>query len=549
MNKGSGFGRSLITGVIMDIILYNGKVHSMAGFDAEAVAIEGGRITAVGSSDEVLAMKTEGTRLVDLEGRCVLPGFTDTHMHIVITGLFARQIDLTPARSLDDIIRMGREYVEKTELHEGDWIVGYGFDHSKFDVPVLPDRKTADAISTEYPVILDRICGHVGAVNSKAIEIAGYTEESEIHGGRFGKYEDGSLNGILEETALEDLKKHMTRLGKSKVKTILKETGALFASAGLTAVHSDDVGPEGTTWENLKAATEELEADNAAVIRIFEEWEAPNPKALESSVLKQRWRTCEGMDFLKVCNVKILSDGSLGACSAYMREPYCGSDSRGIAVYTQDEIDDIVSACHRNNLQVACHAIGDGGCEMFVNAVEKAQKECPKDLRHRVVHCECGDDALYARMGRLKMGADAQPAFVPSDAKYLDERWGKRAAKSCAWKSLLENGVHVGGGSDCPVESFSPIYGIHCAVNRPYTHDCQGTFYPEECLSVKQAVEMYTVTPAWLSKSEKDLGTVEKGKMADLVVLDRDIFTVPKDEIKEIKVCMTIVDGRVSYEA
>ena len=208
----------------------------------------------------------------------------------------------------------------------------------------------------------------------------------------------------------------------------------------------------------------------------------------------------------------------------------------------------MVALCHAAGLQVACHAIGDGACEAFVNAVEKAMIRDPKPLCHRVVHCQFGDEALYRRMAALGMGADIQPAFVPSDAPLLPSRVGaERAKTSYAWKTLLDLGVVLGGGSDTPVEDLSPLWGIHCAVNRPASHTDNTPFLPEQALTVEEAVALYTTGPARLAGAEQDLGTLEAGKWADLVVLDQDIFTVPKETIKDIPVALTMVGGRVSF--
>lgn len=535
----------------MDTIFYNGVVHTMAGFDATAVAIQNGRLAMVGDDGAVLALGTEETQMVDLEGRCVLPGLVDSHMHIVQTGIVYAQLDLRGVKSSDEIVARGREFLRLHghELGPDEWVMGYGFDHNAFDPPVLPHRTTADAISTERPVLLHRVCGHVGVGNGLALALAGYDETTVIPGGELEKDVDGKLTGVIHQAALDRIKHSVPGLGADRVVQILKDTGGKMAASGLTGVHSDDVGPEGTTWAALKEAVERLERDGGCPVRIWEEWEAPDVDALRKTVLAQPWRSFQGGDCLKVCNVKLISDGSLGARTAFLRADYRDAPGdRGIAVYTQEAMDEIVAACHEENLQVACHAIGDGACERFVNAVEKVMRADPKPLRHRVVHCQFGDEGLYRRMAGLGMGADVQPAFVPTDAPVTPARVGDRAGSSYAWKTLLDVGVHVGGGSDSPVEDFSPLWGIHCAVNRPAAHGDGAPFLPEQRLTVEEAVRLYTVEPAVLSDSLSELGTLEAGKLADLVVLERDIFAVPKAEIKDIPVALTMVGGRVTFD-
>ena len=185
---------------------------------------------------------------------------------------------------------------------------------------------------------------------------------------------------------------------------------------------------------------------------------------------------------------------------------------------------------------------------MFVNAVEKAMRDDPKPLCHRVVHCQFGDEALYRRMASLGMGADVQPPFVPTDAPVTPSRMGERTKESYAWKTLLDLGVKLGGGSDSPVEPFEPLWGIHCAVNRPRAQDDDTPFLPDQRLTVQEATALYTTGPAYLAGAERDLGTLEAGKLADLVVLDRDLFAVPEKEIKDIPVYMTMVGGRLTFD-
>lgn len=534
----------------MDTIFYHGIVHTMAGRTVSALAVQGDRIAMVGSDEAVLALADEHTRCIDLKGRCILPGFVDTHMHMVMVGEGLQQLDLRGVRSLDEIVARGRAYVATHPLAEDEWIVGYGFDHNLFDPPVLPDGKTAEAISSDHPVILDRVCGHVGAGNAKALALAGFDENTVVPGGQLDRGADGKLNGIIWESALDKLKQVRPRLTQAQVEVLVEQTGKTLAASGLTGVHSDDVGPAGggVEWVDLKAAFDALEARGALSVRLWEEWEAARPAVFRQELLSQPLRSFQGSDWLKVGNVKLISDGSLGARTAFLREDYSDDPgNRGIAVYTQAEMDEMVALCHENDLQVACHAIGDGATASFVEAVAKAQARDPKPLCHRVVHCQFGDQALYERMASLGMGADVQPAFIPSDAPLTPSRMGARTAQSYAWKTLLDLGVVVGGGSDSPVEDYAPLWGIHCAVNRPSGPEDATPFLPDQALTVEEAVSLYTVNAAKLVHAEADLGTLEAGKLADLVVLDRDIFTVPSQEIKDLAVCLTMAGGKITH--
>lgn len=529
----------------MDTIFYNGIIRTMAGFTATALAVQKGRIAMVGSDSDILPWATEDTNLIDLAGKTVLPGFVDSHMHILHTGMLLRKLDLRGVSCVEEIIARGRNFLDTHTLAPGEWVVGYGFNQNTFPVAELPDGAIAEAISTEHPVLLDRICGHVGAANKKALALAGYDETTVIPGGDLEKTSDGTLNGIVHEAALDQLKASIPRTPQGQLEDILAETGAMFARTGLTAIHSDDMGPEGTSWENLRGAVDNLIARDAMEVRIWQEWETPRPQQLQE-VIDMGIATGWGNEWFRIANIKLIGDGSLGARTAYLRAPYDDDPSScGIPVYTDEELEEMVALCHNANLQVACHGIGDGICHQFVTAVEKVMTADPKPLCHRLVHCQIGDEPLYRRMAAVGMGADIQPPFTYTDAPLVAPRLGARAPMCYAWKTLLDCGVVLAGGSDSPVEDYAPLWGIHCAVNR-ITEDGE-TWMPEQCLTVEEAVALYTSAPAKMMGDSQNSGTLEAGKWADLVVLSRDIFTIDPKTIKDTAVELTMVGGRISY--
>ena len=531
----------------MDQILLNGNIHTMAGRTVEALAIQGGRIAWAGSAQGALALQTADTKVMDLGGRCVLPGFCDSHMHMLLCGVGFHRLDLRGVRSPEELTERGRAYLQERQIPPGEWVIGYGFDHNLFADPQLPDGRVAEAISAVHPVLLDRVCGHVGTANFLALRIAGYTPQTVIPGGELDRDETGALTGVIRETALDRMKTCIPRLSQAQVEELLREAGDRFAACGITSVHSDDLGPEGTDWDTLSAAMEALEARGELRVRIFEEWEAARKETLQP-LIDKGFHTGWGRDTLRVCNIKLITDGSLGARTAYLKEDYSDDPgNRGIPVYTQKELDELTALCHKAGLQVAFHAIGDGALEQCVTAVERAMAEAPKPLRHRIVHCQIGSEALYRRMAALGMGADVQPPFTVTDGPHVVPRLGEeRAGEAYAWKTLLDRGVLVGGGSDSPVEDYAPLWGIYCAVTRS---DGQGApaWMPEQRLSVEEALSLYTRNGALLAHQETHLGTLEAGKLADLVVLDQDIFTVAPEEIAKTRVLLTMMGGRETF--
>lgn len=531
----------------MDSIFHSGTIHTLAGITASAVAVNGGRIVAVGSDNEIMPLANSKTKLHNLNGKCMVPGFNDSHCHLLLTGITARQLDLRGVTSVEEIVERGRRYIADRNPAPGQWIVGSGFNHNHFTTPRIPTKDDADAISTQHPILLDRVCGHIGTLNSAGLAALSYHEQTSFEGGVLDKDENGKLNGILREVALDTCKMNIPMPEKDEVKEILAEMMHTANSMGVTSVQSDDLW--GAKLDTLMAAFDELEAENKCTVRVWEEVQAPRMKQLDD-FLQRGLRTGDGTDFFKIGNIKLLVDGSLGARTAYMREPYSDSaGDHGVPVYTDEALEEIVLRAHSQGMQIAFHSIGDGALEQCITAVEKAMEQYPNNLRHRIVHCQFGDEAQYARMKKAGICADIQPPFVSTDYPIVEARVGSQRAKSSyAWKTLLDMGVHIGGGSDSPVETIDPIWGIYTAVTRLDSDGSpKGGWNPEQCLTAEEALNLYTKGSAYMSFEESSKGTIEAGKLADFAVLDKDILTVPASEIKNIKVMMTVVGGTICH--
>ena len=531
-----------------DMVLYNGQIHTMVSDSVvSATAVKDGRIVAVGTDAEILALCGEDTEKIDLAGDCTLPGFNDSHCHLRLTGEGFSKLDLRGVTSREEIVARGREYMHATPLKEGEWVVGYGFDHNLFPDGALPDIETAQAISDTVPVILDRVCGHVGAVNRPALRIAGFDELTHIPGGVLDKDLSGKLNGILREAALDRIK---GLIKKPDIETVMSQLRAVMAelnSLGVTSAQSDDL--EGSDLDTLLEAFNTLEANGDMTLRVFEEVQAARIPVLEL-FLSRGLRTGDGSEWFKIGNIKMLTDGSLGARTAWLREDYSDDPgNRGVPVYTQEELDEMVLRAHQAGMQVAFHAIGDGAIDCCVSAVEKAQAAEPKKMRHRIVHCQFADKELFQRMAAAGMAADVQPAFVASDSPLTASRIGdSHNICAYAWNTMRESGVHIAGGSDSPVELPDPLWGIYCAVTRQ-NRDGQpeGGWRPSERLNIMEAVRLYTTGGAYVSFEENEKGTIESGKMADFAVLSKDIFSIPPRELLNTCVLRTIVGGKTCY--
>ena len=549
---------------------------------AEAMLIDGDTITAVGNDAEILAQirgisagtDSDAVTTVDLAGRCVLPAFNDSHCHLLATGLNEVRLDLRGVRSCEEIVARGRAYLASAALAPDDWIVGYGFDQNLFDDKRLPDRSTAEAISPDRPVFLDRVCGHVGAVNRAALAIAGYDENTVITGGVLARDENGKLNGILKEAALDKMRRLIPQPSPAMLEAALLHAMRNANRFGLASVQTDDL--ESTALDSVIALYHKLEAEGRLTLRIYEEIQQPRVPQLQS-FLDRGLRTGDGDDFFRVGNIKLLTDGSLGARTAYMRDPYADApETAGVAVYTQDSLNEVVSLAHRNGMQVAFHAIGDGAIEQVVRSVEYAnrtegkariglmpeneiypkkdstlkQTSSPSSHRHRIVHCQFIGEDLLARIKEAGLCADIQPPFTASDYPIVDARVGaERSDWSYVWRTMAETGIPLGGGSDSPVETMNPIWGIDCAVNRTdLTHLPEDGWHASQCLTVPQAISLYTRGSAYTEFSEHRKGQIAEGMLADFIVLSEDIFEVETRRIRDIQVTETYVGGRPVLE-
>lgn len=545
---------------------------------AEAMLIDGDTITAVGSDAEILAQIREissGTgsdavTTVDLAGRCVLPAFNDSHCHLLATGLNEVRLDLRGVRSCEEIVARGRAYLSSASLSADDWIVGYGFDQNLFEDKRLPDRLTAEAISSDHPVFLDRVCGHVGAVNRAALQIAGFDENTVIIGGVLARDENGKLNGILKEAALDGMRRLITEPSPAMLEAALLHAMQDANRFGLASVQTDDL--ENASLDTVLAVYHKLETEGRLTLRIYEEIQQPRVPQLQE-FLARRLRTGDGDDFFRIGNIKLLTDGSLGARTAYMRQPYADApETAGVAVYTQDALNEVVALAHRNGMQVAFHAIGDGAIEQVINSVEyagKAEVKASASLsdekishseahaytaaashRHRIVHCQFIGEDLLARIKDAGLCADIQPPFTASDYPIVDARVGvERSDWSYVWRTMAEVGIPLGGGSDSPVETMNPIWGIDCAVNRTdLTHLPVKGWHASQCLTVPQAISLYTRGSAYTEFSEHRKGQIAEGMLADFIVLSEDIFEVETRRIRDIQVLETYVGGRPVLE-
>jgi predicted amidohydrolase YtcJ len=527
-----------------NLLLLHGDVYT---FDpavprAQAVAIRGNRIAALGMGEELRGLVDhEDWQIVDLGGRAVLPGFTDCHLHLLRYALGLVDLRLYDMRAKRELLAAVAE--RAGTMKPGEWLRGLGWSDADWEPGERPSREDLDRAAPENPVNLAKKDGHTHWVNSLALRLAGIDAQTpDPAGGRIEKEEStGQPTGILRETAIDLFHERVPAPDRELRQQVLRKAVSNLQRLGLTGVH--DCGLDGP--ESL-SDFQELLAGGELGMRIL--WMIPADRLQET--LRLGLRSGFGNDHVRVGPVKLFADGSLGSQSAEMLAPLEGpGENWGIAVTAQRELEDLIRCAADGGIASAVHAIGDGANRRVLDAFERqGRRGETTSLRHRIEHAQLLDPADVPRVKQLGVTASMQPIHAVSDMFLADRYWGERARWSYAWKSLLEAGATLAFGSDAPVESPDPLLGIHAAVTRQRASgEPEGGWYPEQRLSVADAVRAYTLGAAYSSGEEHERGSISVGKLADLVVLSQDIFQVPPAEILEAGVVATVLNGEFVY--
>ena len=499
----------------------------------QALAVEHGRISKLGTSQEILSSARRDSQIWDLKGATVLPGFTDCHTHLVSYGIELFGADLRKTTSLTQVQDVLRNQAQRTRV--GGWVLGYGWDQEKLDEHRFPNRLDLDAAVSDRPVCIFRICEHICVVNSVALQLANITRVTTPPiGGVIDRHDEtGEPTGVLGENAMGLVLSHIPALDDRELRKAIALAMRKAVSAGLTSIHCIVDQPQHVRVLQTMNRAGELHA--RIYLLIPDDWVS---RAGEIGI-----STGFGDDMLRIQAVKIFTDGSLGARTAALESAYSDApDTYGILIHSQDELNSIVESASRNGFQVAIHAIGDRAIAMALTAIENARLAVPHSdkLRHRIEHASVLNPDLIKRIKRARVIASVQPHFIPSDP-WVPARVGRERAKFVyALRSLMNSGATVVGGSDCPVERIDPLEGISAAVTSA-TKD-----YGER-VEARDALEMFTKSAAYATHEENLKGTIHEGKMADLVVLDHDPLQVSPEEIRRIRVLATVVGGRVAY--
>ncbi|MBU3145139.1 amidohydrolase [Clostridium sp. CF012] len=532
----------------ISLILINGKIHTLDGKIFESMAVAKDRIVKLGLTSVIKSMATSVTHKIDLKGKSLFPGFNDSHLHLQIRGADKDSVNLSDSRSLQDIIEKGKQFIIFTNKNSGEWLHGYGWNQNNFDVKSFPTRDDLDKISTVHPIVFSRTCHHIGVMNSIAIKLTNINNDTAIKGGSFDKDKNGIINGIFREGAVDFVYNQIPKATISQIKNNISIAMEEALRFGVTSLQTSDLH-NGIKFEEMYEAYMSLKDQGRLKARISQQLFLPDKTKL-LSFLDKGFKPNAGDNYFRLGPVKLLTDGSLGARTAALIEDYSDDPgNKGVLTYFQTELDEMVDIAHQNGFQITLHAIGDAAVKSSVEAIEKAFALKAINYRHRINHCQIGNIELFERMAKCGLVADIQPVFVSSDWSMVEGRVGKsRVQTSYAWKSMTKAGIRLAGGTDSPVESLNPMYGIYAAVTRKgLDGNPSSGWLPDEKLSVQEALELYTKGSAYATYEENEKGTLTEGKLADMVVLSENPLEVPRDNIKDIEVLTTIVGGNIVY--
>jgi predicted amidohydrolase YtcJ len=525
-----------------DLVLFNGRLYTMderlplAG----AVAARDGRIVAVGDDAEVLALAGPDTERWNLCGRTILPGFTDAHMHLVSYGLSLTQVQLNGLTSRQEAVARVAERACVTE--PGEWIRGWGWNRNLWPGTRFPSRRDLDPVTPHNPVYLVSKDGHAAWVNSLALERAGVTRETpDPPGAQFERDSStGELTGVLKEgAALGMIEEAAGPVSLERKKEAITRAAQRLHSLGIVGVHTPEQAHDLTALQEVWLSGE---LDLRVNVMIAHDY-------LENA-LQMGLRGGLGDEFLRLGAIKVFADGSLGTRSADMFAPYEGElHNKGIEVTGSERMRQLVADCTAGGWNVAIHAIGDRANCRVLDALEEYWREWShRGLRPRIEHVQLVSPQDMPRLATMGVIASMQPIHCTSDMIMAERHWGARCSGAYAWRSLLESGAVLAFGSDAPVEDPNVLQGLFAAATRQHEDGTPpGGWYPEQCLSVPQAVYAYTLGAAFASGEERIKGSLTVGKQADMVVLSQDIFAVPVQEILGTRVEATILAGEAVY--
>ena len=527
-----------------NLVFTNGRFFTMdpARSFVSAVAIRGDRILATGSDSEILPLLAPGGEWIDLAGRGATPGLVDAHVHFQWFSLNLQRLDLFEVPTKAEAIR--RVALATGELEEGKWLQGRGWSQDLWPDRAFPTAADLDAVSGQAPVFLNHKSGHAAWVNSRALRLAGITDSTpDPAGGAIQRDASGQPTGILFETAMDLVRTHIPPATQNEIITAMQQGQAYCWQAGLTGVHDFD-------GRDCFTALQTLHEIGELGLRVIKNI----PVYRLEHALGVGLRSGFGDDWLRIGGVKIFADGALGPRTAHMIAPYEGEpQNRGIAVTDKEEMMALAGRASAHGLSVTVHAIGDRANHDVLDVVAAIRQEEADSgrmrLRHRIEHVQLLHPQDSDRLAALDIIASMQPTHATSDMDMADRYWGDRARLSYAWRTMLDTGAVLVFGSDSPIEAIDPLPGLYAAVTRSRkgSDPEQDSWYPEQRLTLEEAVHAFTRAAAYTAGREAHLGTITPGKLADITFYDRDLFAVDPAGLADTQIAATLIGGQFKY--
>jgi len=527
-----------------NVILKNGNFYIGEEFFYGSLAVENEAIKEMGTLEE-LQNKYPASGIIDLEGKTVFPGFIDSHIHLVQTGFLKVNLDLSPVRSIKELKELISADVKNKK--PGEWVIGSSFDDNKFKDNKVPDKFDLDEVAPDNPVFIIRVCTHLMVANSKALSLAGIDEKTEApEGGKIDRDEKGQATGILRRNA-GDLIYSIIYADTGMIKKAIKAAFEYLKENGITTAHSMAIGVK-----NYRHYSKIIDAYREAL----KEGNYPTRVKLgaESDILHDlladQVKFLDGDDYFNQGYIKFFSDGSYGSRTALLNEPYADDPANyGIEATSKNKLYELTGVAHQNGFQCAIHALGDKALSNILDVLEKVTEKGENPLRHRIVHAGLSPGELVERIRKSNLSVDIQPNFVASEVNWIENALGDRVSDLYTWKTMNDQGIRLAASSDSPVEPVNPFYGIRSAVTRQnLENNPPEGFNPKERITLKEAIDMYTINGAYQYFEENIKGSIATGKLADLVVLSNNPFDLNYDELIDINVEMTFVGGRLVFK-
>lgn len=538
----------------MKQIYINGNVLTVdkARPRAEAFLVEGGLFGAVGDTAEILALKDKNTEVVDLQGATVIPGFNDSHLHLLNYAYGKSKADLSQCKSTEEVIRAGRQYIEARHIPKGRWVVGTGWNEYFYPDRHILTREDLDAISTEHPIVFTRNCVHTVVVNSLALDLMGIDAGTpDPPGGIIRRDDKGDATGLLNENARYLAYDLLPDASEEEIKDMLDLAMQDLASFGLTSLQTDDFETfSGKNYDVIISAYKALVGEGRMSARIYEQCLLPSISRLKG-FLSKGYTTGHGDALFQIGPLKLLVDGSVGPHTAFLSREYSDDPGNfGVCQFTQEELDELVLEAQTNGMHVLCHGIGDAAMERILNSYEKALEEtCDQNHRNGIVHVQISTFDILKRMKKLNVISYAEPVCIDGDMHCVEDRVGSdRIKESYAYRTMLDLGLRCGYSSDCPVDPVNPIVSAYIAVNRKDHNGWpEGGWYPEQKLTIEEVLEGFTMGSAYCSFEENIKGSITPGKYADFALLSENILETPPEDLLQVRVLETYLGGKRIY--